>query len=255
MGDTGSLAIGGAFGTVAILLKAEFLLLLIGGVFVAEAVSVMLQTVGVQVVQADPRPGIRRRAPGLPDGAAAPPLREAGLGGDHGGDPVLDPRHLLRAGGARDAQGPLMLERRGAAAGARGGGHRAGQERRRGAGCCCARTASPVYASDTGARRRATSDGPRRSRAAGAEVELGGHDLARIARAAAVVVAPGVPPEAPPLARPRGAPGVPVLAEVDLGFAALAGTRVRRRSPAPTARPPRPSLVGHLLTAAGLDAP
>jgi phospho-N-acetylmuramoyl-pentapeptide-transferase len=44
MGDTGSLAIGGAFGTVAILLKAEFLLLLIGGVFVAEAVSVMLQT-------------------------------------------------------------------------------------------------------------------------------------------------------------------------------------------------------------------
>lgn len=44
MGDTGSLAIGGAFGTVAILLKAEFLLLLIGGVFVAEAVSVILQT-------------------------------------------------------------------------------------------------------------------------------------------------------------------------------------------------------------------
>jgi phospho-N-acetylmuramoyl-pentapeptide-transferase len=44
MGDTGSLAIGGALGTVAILLKAEFLLLLIGGVFVAEAVSVMAQT-------------------------------------------------------------------------------------------------------------------------------------------------------------------------------------------------------------------
>jgi phospho-N-acetylmuramoyl-pentapeptide-transferase len=44
MGDTGSLAIGGALGTVAILLKAEFLLLLIGGVFVAETVSVMMQT-------------------------------------------------------------------------------------------------------------------------------------------------------------------------------------------------------------------
>jgi phospho-N-acetylmuramoyl-pentapeptide-transferase len=44
MGDTGSLAIGGALGTVAILLKAEFLLLLIGGVFVAETVSVLLQT-------------------------------------------------------------------------------------------------------------------------------------------------------------------------------------------------------------------
>ncbi|HEU5171066.1 MAG TPA: phospho-N-acetylmuramoyl-pentapeptide-transferase [Gemmatimonadales bacterium] len=44
MGDTGSLAIGGAIGTVAILLKAEFLLLLIGGVFVAEALSVLVQT-------------------------------------------------------------------------------------------------------------------------------------------------------------------------------------------------------------------
>ena len=44
MGDTGSLALGGAFGTVAILIKAEFLLFLIGGVFVAEAISVILQT-------------------------------------------------------------------------------------------------------------------------------------------------------------------------------------------------------------------
>jgi phospho-N-acetylmuramoyl-pentapeptide-transferase len=44
MGDTGSLALGGAFGTVSILLKSEFLLLIIGGVFAAEAVSVMLQT-------------------------------------------------------------------------------------------------------------------------------------------------------------------------------------------------------------------
>src|SRR5439155_9172259 len=44
MGDTGALAIGGALGTVAIMLKAEFLLLIAGGVFAAEALSVMLQT-------------------------------------------------------------------------------------------------------------------------------------------------------------------------------------------------------------------
>jgi phospho-N-acetylmuramoyl-pentapeptide-transferase len=44
MGDTGSLAIGGALGTVAILLKAEFLLAIIGAVFVAETLSVALQT-------------------------------------------------------------------------------------------------------------------------------------------------------------------------------------------------------------------
>ncbi|HEX3160086.1 MAG TPA: phospho-N-acetylmuramoyl-pentapeptide-transferase [Gemmatimonadaceae bacterium] len=43
MGDTGSLALGGALGAVAILLKSEFLLLLIGGVFVAETMSVILQ--------------------------------------------------------------------------------------------------------------------------------------------------------------------------------------------------------------------
>lgn len=44
MGDTGSLAIGGAFGTAAILLRSEFLLLIVGGVFAAEALSVILQT-------------------------------------------------------------------------------------------------------------------------------------------------------------------------------------------------------------------
>lgn len=43
MGDVGSLAIGGALGTVAILTKQEFLLIFIGGVFIIEALSVMLQ--------------------------------------------------------------------------------------------------------------------------------------------------------------------------------------------------------------------
>ena len=43
MGDTGSLALGGALGTVAVLIKRELWLVLVGGVFVAEALSVMLQ--------------------------------------------------------------------------------------------------------------------------------------------------------------------------------------------------------------------
>ena len=43
MGDTGSLAIGGAIGTVAICTKQELLLLIIGFVFVVECVSVLLQ--------------------------------------------------------------------------------------------------------------------------------------------------------------------------------------------------------------------
>jgi phospho-N-acetylmuramoyl-pentapeptide-transferase len=45
MGDTGSLALGGALGAVAILLKSEFLLVLVGGVFVAEMTSVIIQRV------------------------------------------------------------------------------------------------------------------------------------------------------------------------------------------------------------------
>ncbi len=43
MGDVGSLAIGGALGTVAVIIKQEILLLSIGGVFVLEAASVILQ--------------------------------------------------------------------------------------------------------------------------------------------------------------------------------------------------------------------
>jgi phospho-N-acetylmuramoyl-pentapeptide-transferase len=44
MGDTGSLALGGSLGAVAILLKSEFLVLLVGGVFVVETASVIIQT-------------------------------------------------------------------------------------------------------------------------------------------------------------------------------------------------------------------
>lgn len=43
MGDTGSMALGGAIGAVAVAVKQELLLPILGGIFVAEAVSVMLQ--------------------------------------------------------------------------------------------------------------------------------------------------------------------------------------------------------------------
>jgi phospho-N-acetylmuramoyl-pentapeptide-transferase len=43
MGDTGSLAIGGFFGVVAICCKQELLLIVVGGVFVIEAMSVLIQ--------------------------------------------------------------------------------------------------------------------------------------------------------------------------------------------------------------------
>jgi phospho-N-acetylmuramoyl-pentapeptide-transferase len=43
MGDTGALALGGALGTIALLVKKEMLLVIIGGVFVLEAASVIIQ--------------------------------------------------------------------------------------------------------------------------------------------------------------------------------------------------------------------
>ena len=44
MGDTGSLSLGGAIGVMSILLKSEFLLVIVGGVFVLEGLSVIIQT-------------------------------------------------------------------------------------------------------------------------------------------------------------------------------------------------------------------
>jgi phospho-N-acetylmuramoyl-pentapeptide-transferase len=43
MGDVGALALGGALGTIAIIVRQEIVLFIMGGVFVAETVSVMLQ--------------------------------------------------------------------------------------------------------------------------------------------------------------------------------------------------------------------
>lgn len=43
MGDVGSLSLGGALGVVAVFTRKELLLLIVGGIFVAEALSVILQ--------------------------------------------------------------------------------------------------------------------------------------------------------------------------------------------------------------------
>ena len=49
MGDVGSLALGGALGIVALLIKKELLLVIVGGVFVIEALSVILQIISFRV--------------------------------------------------------------------------------------------------------------------------------------------------------------------------------------------------------------
>jgi phospho-N-acetylmuramoyl-pentapeptide-transferase len=49
MGDTGSLSLGGSIGIISLLIKKEILLLVIGGVFVAEAFSVIVQVISFQL--------------------------------------------------------------------------------------------------------------------------------------------------------------------------------------------------------------
>jgi UDP-N-acetylmuramoylalanine--D-glutamate ligase len=107
----------------------------------------------------------------------------------------------------------------------------------------------PVYASDngTGAAREAWA---RTLREAGANVGIGGHDLERIKRSAAVVVAPGVPPEVPALETARQA-GLEIHAEVDIGFLALRGTRCIGIT-GTNGKTTTTSLISHVLTAAGV---
>lgn len=51
MGDVGSLALGGALGTVALLIRKELLLIIVGGIFVLEALSVILQVLSFKLTK------------------------------------------------------------------------------------------------------------------------------------------------------------------------------------------------------------
>jgi UDP-N-acetylmuramoylalanine--D-glutamate ligase len=109
----------------------------------------------------------------------------------------------------------------------------------------------PVYASDSGSGP--TFDGWARTlKAAGAAVDVGGHDLDRVARAAAVVVAPGVPPNVPALETARRA-GLDIHAEVDVGFVALANTRCVGIT-GTNGKTTTTSLIAHVMASAGLRA-
>ncbi len=89
MGDTGSLALGGLFAGLAMVTRTELLLVVLGGVFVVEALSVVLQVAVFRTT----RRRLFRMAPFHHH------FELAGLGRDHGDHPVLAARgHLLRAG-------------------------------------------------------------------------------------------------------------------------------------------------------------
>jgi UDP-N-acetylmuramoylalanine--D-glutamate ligase len=109
----------------------------------------------------------------------------------------------------------------------------------------------PVYASDSGSGP-AHQQWAETVRRAGAAVDLGRHDLDRIARAAAVVVAPGVPPDVPPLETARRV-GLGIYAETDLGFLALRDTRCIGIT-GTNGKTTTTSLTSHLLQQGGIRA-
>jgi UDP-N-acetylmuramoylalanine--D-glutamate ligase len=106
-----------------------------------------------------------------------------------------------------------------------------------------------VYASDAGALDAGTKA---RLAGAGVDAQGGGHDLDRIAAAAVVVVSPGVPPSAPPLARAR-ASGVRVVSEVELALAFLPSVKYIAVT-GTNGKSTVTALIAHLLRALGLDA-
>jgi UDP-N-acetylmuramoylalanine--D-glutamate ligase len=113
-----------------------------------------------------------------------------------------------------------------------------------------ARAGARVYASDAAAQPGAAVEALRGL--PGVEVETGRHDLAKIEAAAGLVVSPGVPPDAPPLAAARAA-GVEIVAELDLGWRALAGVRAIAVT-GTNGKTTTTALVTHLLRVAGLKA-
>jgi UDP-N-acetylmuramoylalanine--D-glutamate ligase len=107
----------------------------------------------------------------------------------------------------------------------------------------------PVYAADDGAGDTVRHYAGTLAGMAGVTTEVGGHDPGRIARAAALVLSPGMPPTAP-MVRLAAAAGVPVVAEAQLGLDALAGVPAIMIT-GTNGKTTTTALVDHLLRAAG----
>ncbi len=109
-----------------------------------------------------------------------------------------------------------------------------------------------VYASDAGSGAAVTQIAEA-LRGDGADVQLGGHDLARIAASGLVVVSPGVPPDVPPLRAAREA-GVAIVSEVEVALHHLPAHTQYIGITGTNGKTTVTAMVAHLLKAVGADA-
>ena len=209
MGDVGALSLGAALGTIAVIVRQEIVLFIMGGVFVVETLSVMIQVASFKLTG----------QPRLPDGADPPPLRTEGLEGEPGRRALLDHHDAARPVRPVDAEAALMDYYRTQRRRARTRAHRVlarALSRARTARACASPTRAPRRRSPT-ACDASCPDVPLAT-GAFADATLAGADL--------IAISPGVAKDQPAIAA-AVARGAELVGDIELFARALpAGQKV-----------------------------
>lgn len=107
-----------------------------------------------------------------------------------------------------------------------------------------------VYASDAGTGKTVRQAGEK-LRELGADVDVGKHDLAKLAACDRIVLSPGIPPSAPVLNAPELA-GIPIVPEMEFAYYELEGPVIAVTGT--NGKTTVTALTAHVLRAAGVDA-
>ena len=211
MGDVGALALGAALGTIAVIVRQEIVLFIMGGVFVVETLSVMMQVASFKC---------DRRQAHLPHGAAAPPLRAEGLEGEPGRGALLD--HHDDAGAVRPVDAEAADDARAAPSRLlpRPAAVRAG----RASGCSCSASATPACRWRAGsraqggrrARRRHARTRRRGARTSPGELHTGAVHAARCSTASTWSASAPACRSREPVVQAALARGIPVVGDIEL---------------------------------------
>ena len=240
MGDTGSLSLGGALGAIAVVAKHEIVLAVIGGLFVLETVSVMVQVISFKLTG--------KRV--LPWRRSTIISSRRGGGADHR-DQVLDHRRRPGAGRLVDPQAAVTSAMFPAT---RFKGRRIAV-----LGLARSGLASAQALQAGGAEIAAWDDGEEaRREAAAAGIPLRDLSQADFSAFTALVLSPGIP-----LTHPRPhwsvdrahAAGIEVIGDTEIFIREIAGTGSRLVAITGTnGKSTTTALTGHVLRSAGLDA-